>query len=235
MSQAATDQFNAMMRTTKRRRGEWIYVLGDRADSIYFLQEGRMKMTALSADGHEVLHEIIGPGEIFGDTSTILGIPRTTSAQALEDSLLREISRKDFESLLAAYPEISLQLLKSVGLRLKKAEAQLVNIVCNDVSTRVREALIDFIAMEPGRRPDHPVKIGITQQDLANLIGASRQKTWQALKELESLGLLKLMYRSILVTAPQKLRNGHFPRRHMNEQPPNQQTPTMYRTAASAR
>src|SRR4051794_30889138 len=97
MSQAATDQLNAMMRTTKRRRGEWIYVLGDRADSIYFLQEGRMKMTALSEDGHEVLHEIIGPGEIFGDTSTILGIPRTTSAQAVEDSLLREISRKDFE------------------------------------------------------------------------------------------------------------------------------------------
>ena len=234
MSQAATDQFNAMMRTTKRRRGEWLFVPGDRADSIYLLQKGRMKITALGEDGQEVLHEIIGPGEIFGDTSTILGIPRTTSAQALEASLLREISRKDFESLLTAHPEISLQLLKSVGLRLKKAEAQLLSIVCNDVSTRVRKALIDLIALEPGIPPNHPVKIGITQQDLANLIGASRQKTWQALKELESLGVVKLMYRSILVTAPQKLRYGHFPRRHM-EQSPNQQTPVMYRTATSAR
>jgi len=235
MSQAATDQFNAMMRTTKRPRGEWIYVLGDRANSIYFVQEGRLKMTALSEDGHEVLYEIIGPGEIFGDTSTILGIPRTTSAQALEDSLLREISRKDFESLLAAYPEMSLQLLKSVGLRLKKAEAQLLNVVCNDVATRVREALIHLIALEPGRQSDQPLKIGITQQDLANLIGASRQKTWQALKELESLGVLKLMYRSILVTKPQKLRNGHFSRTRMNQQPPNQQTSAMYRSATSAR
>jgi CRP-like cAMP-binding protein len=135
---------------------------------------------------------------------------------------------------LTAHPEISLQLLKSVGLRLKKAEAQLLSIVCNDVSTRVRKALIDLIALEPGIPPNHPVKIGITQQDLANLIGASRQKTWQALKELESLGVVKLMYRSILVTAPQKLRYGHFPRRHM-EQSPNQQTPVMYRTATSAR
>ena len=235
MSQQAIQQFNAMMRPAKRRRGEWIFVLGDPADSIYLLQEGRMKITSLTEDGHEVLHEIIGAGEIFGDTSTILGIPRTTSAQALEASLLREISRKDFESLLTAYPELSLQLLKSVGLRLKKAEAQLLNVVCNDVSTRVREALIHLMSLEPGKRPDQPVRIGITQQDLANLIGASRQKTWQALKELESSGVLKLMYRSILVTAPQKLLNQQFPKSHVNERLPNQQTSPLYRTATSLR
>lgn len=210
VSQPAVHRFNAMMRTTKRRRGEWIFVLGDPADSIYFLQEGRMKITALAEDGHEVLHEIIGPGEIFGDTSTILGIPRTTSAQTLEPSLLCEMSRKDFESLLTMYPEMSLQLLKSVGLRLKKSEAHLLNIVCNDVSTRVREALLELIDFEPGAEPNRPVRIGITQQDLANLIGASRQKTWQALKELQDLGVLRLRYRSILVTAPDRLQNGQF-------------------------
>jgi CRP-like cAMP-binding protein len=209
MSQGAVHRFNAMTRTTKRRRGEWVFVLGDPANSIYLLQRGRMKITALSEDGHEVVHEILGPGEIFGDTSTILGIPRTTSAQALEASLLCEIRRKDFESLLAAYPELSLQLLKSVGLRLKKAEAQLLNVICKDVSTRVREALIDLIAFEKGIQPDQPIKIKITQQDLANLIGASRQKTWQALKELEDSSVLRLMYRSILVTAPHRLRNAH--------------------------
>jgi CRP-like cAMP-binding protein len=218
LCQQATHEFNTRVRTRKCRRGDWIFVLGDPADSIYLLQEGRMKLTALSEDGHEVLHEIIGAGEIFGDTSAILGIPRTTSAQALEASLLCEIRRKDFESLLTAYPEMSLQLLKSVGLRLKRAEAQLLNVVCNDVSTRVREALINLIAIEPGVRPDQPVRIGITQQDLANLIGASRQKTWQALKELESSNVLRLTYGSILVTAPHKLRNEQSPERHVNEQ-----------------
>ena len=106
MSEEAQRRFNAMVRKTKRRRGDWIFVHGDRADSIYLLQKGRMKITALSEDGHEVMHELIGPGEIFGDTSTILGIPRTTSAQALEASLLCEIRQKDFESLLIAYPEL---------------------------------------------------------------------------------------------------------------------------------
>ena len=209
MSQEAVHRFNSIMRRTKRRRGEWVYVHGDRAECIYYLQSGRMKITALSEDGHEVVHEILGPGEMFGHTSTLLGVPRTTSAQILETSLLCEIRQKDFESLLIAYPELSLQLLKSVGLRLKKAEAQLFNVICNDVSTRVREALIDLMASEPGKEPDQPVTIKITQQDLANLIGASRQKTWAALKELEDLNVLRLMYRSILVTAPHKLHLRH--------------------------
>ena len=200
-------RFNALGRTSKRRRGEWIFVLGDPADSIYFLQAGRIKLTALGEHGHEVLHEIIGPGEIFGDTSTILGMPRTTSAQTLEPSLLCEMSRKDFESLLTMYPEMSLQVLKSVGLRLKKSEAHLLNVICNDVSTRVREALLELIGFEPGAEPNRPARIGITQQDLANLIGASRQQTWQALRELQDLGVLRLSYRSILVTAPHKLRS----------------------------
>jgi CRP-like cAMP-binding protein len=211
ISQQALHRFNTIVRTTKRRRGEWIFVLGDSADSIYFLQRGRMKITALSEDGHEVLHEIVGPGEIFGDTSTILGILHTTSAQTLETSVVCEIYRKDFETLLSMYPELSFQLLKSVGLRLKKAQAQLVNVICNDVSRRVREALLDLMIKESGSVPDRPTKIKITQQDLANLIGASRQKTWQALKELEDSSVLRLMYRSILVTAPDKLRNGHIP------------------------
>ena len=214
MSQQTVHDFNAMVRTTKRRRGEWIFVLGDSADSIYLVREGRIKITALVEGGHEVLHEIVGPGEIFGDTSTILGIPRTTSAQALETSSLSEIYRRDFETLLSMFPELSFQLLKSVGLRLKQAEAQLVNVVCNDISHRVRKTLIDLMVKESGTIPDRPIKIKITQQDLANLIGASRQKTWQTLKELEDSGVLRLMYRSILVIAPNKLGNEHIPDRY---------------------
>jgi CRP-like cAMP-binding protein len=214
MSQDAIHQFDSITRTTKRPRGEWIFVLGDPANSIYLLREGRVKITTFHEDGHEIVHKIIGPNEIFGDVSTVLGIPRTTSAQVLEASLLCEVCRQDFESLLIAYPEMLLQLLKSVGLRLKKAEAQLLNVVCNDVSTRVREALIDLLTLEPGARSDQPVRIGITQQDLANLIGASRQQTWQVLKELEDSSVLRLTYRSILVTAPHKLRNQQSPARH---------------------
>jgi CRP/FNR family transcriptional regulator len=62
MNKQAQHRFNAIVRRSKRRRGEWVFVHGDRADSIYLVQSGRMKITALSEDGHEVVHGIVGPG-----------------------------------------------------------------------------------------------------------------------------------------------------------------------------
>ena len=213
MSQQTMHRFDEIGRTTRRRRGDWIFMLGDPSHTIYFLKKGRIKISALSDCGQELLLEIVGPGEIFGDVAAIQGTPRTISAQALDDSLLCEIQRKDFESLLATYPEISSHLLQSLTSRLRRAEAQLLSLISQDVSTRVREALIELIDFESGGQPSLPIKIKITQQDLANLIGASRQKTWQALKELEDLGILRLSYGSILVTAPDKLRNAQIPER----------------------
>ncbi|HET6977554.1 MAG TPA: Crp/Fnr family transcriptional regulator [Pyrinomonadaceae bacterium] len=209
MSVETMHRFEPIMRTTRRRRGDWIFMLGDPSHTIYFLQKGRIKISALSDSGQELLLEIVGPGEIFGDVAAIQGTVRTTSAQALEDSLLCEIPRKDFESLLATYPEISSHLLKSLTSRLRRYEAQLLSLISQDVSTRVVHALTEFMDFESEDQPNQPVKIRITQQDLANLIGASRQKTWQALKDLEDCGMLRLSYGSILVTAPHKLRNAH--------------------------
>ena len=78
MSQQAVQDFNAMVRTTKRRRGEWIFVLGDSAETIYLLREGRVKMTALAEGGHEVLHEIIGPGGLCLKTLKLTWVLRQT-------------------------------------------------------------------------------------------------------------------------------------------------------------
>src|ERR1051326_6773462 len=71
MSQQSVHRFNETMRTTKRRRGDWIFLLGDPADSIYLLQKGRMKLTALGEDGQEVLHEIICPGDIISCNTSL--------------------------------------------------------------------------------------------------------------------------------------------------------------------
>lgn len=206
MSEQEMRQVAAMTRMTRHRRSDLIYLPGDPSDSIYFLKEGRMKITGFSEDGHEVLLDIIGPGEIFGEASAIQDIPRTTSAEALEDALLCEMDRKDFEALLTMYPQMSLRVLRRVGFRLKKVEARLLNLICKDVPTRVREALVGMVDAAPG--PPRPVKINLTQQDVANLVGASRQETSKALKGLEDSGVLELRYRSIIVTAPDRLRRG---------------------------
>jgi CRP/FNR family cyclic AMP-dependent transcriptional regulator len=221
MSHQTMKRLDAIGRTTNRPRGEWIFMLGDPSNTVYFLRRGRIKISALSDGGQELLLEIVGPGEIFGDVATIQGTPRTTSAQVLDNSLVCEIQRKDFESLLATDPEIASHVLESLTSRLRRAEAQLLSLISQDVSTRVREALIEFVEFESGPDSNAPIRIRITQQDLANLVGASRQKTWQALKELEDGGFLRLSYGSIWVTAPSNLRNARANKRS-TEPNPNQ-------------
>ena len=221
MSHQTMQRLQAIGRTTSRPRGEWIFMLGDPSNTVYVLQRGRIKISALSDCGQELLLEIVGPGEIFGDVATIQGTPRTTSAQVLDNSLVCEIQRKDFESLLATDPEIASHMLESLTSRLRRAEAQLLSLISQDVSTRVREALIEFVEFESDPDSNVPIRIRITQQDLANLVGASRQKTWQALKELEDRGFLRLSYGSIWVTAPHKLRNARVNKRS-TERNPNQ-------------
>src|SRR5262249_5775972 len=182
----------AMTRMTKRRRGDLIYLPGDVSNRVYFLRAGLIKLTGLSEDGREVLFDLTGPGEIFGEVGVIQQTPRTTSAQAVEDALLLEMERKDFENLLLSYPEIALRVLKRIAFRLKRAETQLVSVICKDVPTRVREALVDLMDDGSVYKPKQPVKIRLTQQDVANMIGASRQETARALKELKESGALDL-------------------------------------------
>jgi CRP/FNR family cyclic AMP-dependent transcriptional regulator len=208
MSEGDVQRVVAMTRITRRQRGDLIYLAGDVSSRVYFLKGGRIKLTGQSEDGHEVLLDLIGPGEMFGEVGAIQETPRTTSAQAVEDALLFEMDRHDFESLVLSYPEIALRVLKRVALRLKRAEAQLVRVICKDVPTRVREALVDLMDDGSVSKPKPPVKIGLTQQDIANLIGASRQETARALKELKDSGVLDLKYRRIVVKAPDLLRQG---------------------------
>lgn len=206
MSEHDMQRVVALTRMRKRRRGDMIYLPGDVSNRVYFLKGGRVKLTGMSEDGHEVLLDLIGPGEIFGEVGAIQETPRTISAQAVEDVLLFEMDRKDFEALVLSHPEIALRVLKRVAFRLKRAEAQLVSVICKDVPTRVREALVDLMDDGSVYKPNPPVKIRLTQQDVANLIGASRQETARALKELKESGVLDLKYRRIVVKAPDLLR-----------------------------
>src|SRR5262249_17772282 len=206
MSEHDMQRVVALTRMTSRRRGDVIYLPGDVSNRVYFLKGGRIKLTGLSEDGHEVLLDLIGPGEIFGEVGAIQETPRTTAAQAVEDVLLFEMDRKDFETFVLSHPEIALRVLKRVSFRLKRAEAQLVSVICKDVPTRVREALVGLMDDGSVYTPKLPVKIGLTQQDVANLIGASRQETARALKELKESRVLELKYRRILVKAPDLLR-----------------------------
>lgn len=206
MSEEELMRIAAMTKMTKYAHGSFVYLSGDPVSSIYFLKEGSIKITGMTEDGHEVLLDIIGPGEVFGEVAALQEESHTNSAQALEDSLLCEMARKDFEDLLNMYPKISLHILKRTGLRLKKIESRLIDLICKDVCTRVKETLLDLIDTRAISGFQYSGKINLTQQDIANLVGASRQETARALKYLQDRDIIELKYRSIIVKSPDRLR-----------------------------
>lgn len=188
-------------------RGEFIYLSGDLATKIYFVKEGRIRVTALTEDGREVLLDIIGPGETFGEIGILQGGTRTNSAQALESSLLYEMFRSDFEDLLNKHPRVCLHVARCLGLRLRRYEGRVVNLIGKDVYARVIEVLTDLVCRTQATGVRGPTKISLTQQDIANLVGASLQETARVLRELERDDVVELRYRAIIVKAPERLQS----------------------------
>jgi CRP/FNR family transcriptional regulator, cyclic AMP receptor protein len=185
---------------SRRARGEFVYLTGDYSEKVYFVIMGRVKLTEVLDEGREVLLDIVNNNEIFGDIDALYGTPRAESAQVVEDALLFEVKGRDFEDLLKTHPGIALQVYRLVGLRLRKAEKRLASLKCKDVEARVKEALIDLISAGGTDGRKYPTQLKMTQQEIADLIGASRQETAKVLRRLEGGGVIRLKYRSIIVT-----------------------------------
>ncbi len=199
-------QILSMARMARYARGELIYMLDDPAETVYWIKEGRVSLTNLTEDGREILLEILKPGELFGDIAAIFGSHYMESARAIEIALVYKITRRDFERLLSVHPQMLMYVYKRMVARLMKIERRFVNMIYEKVDKRVREAIADIADIRDQAGYRSPIEISVTQQDIANLIGASRQQTSKALKRLENKGIIELKYGSIIVKSPNKLR-----------------------------
>lgn len=183
----------AHARSLRKARGEFIYMPGDRADFVYILRQGRVKLSVLSESGKEIAIDIIQPGEIFGEFALVDESPRSNMAQALDDMVMWVFSKRDFTQLLTAQPKLALSYIRLVGDRRRRMEKKLSDITSKAVSGRVCELLhelatssaeVDTIAS------DHLVPL--THHDVASLIGAARQTTTTVLNDMERRSIIEL-------------------------------------------
>lgn len=182
------------------KRGQQIFFQGDPGAYVYCLKSGRVKLSRLSAEGRELILDIIMPGEIFGE---ILGggeVVHDTIAEAMEDALLCRIPRTRFEQLLRAHPELSFRLTKLIGLRLKRIESRIEDLVFKDVQGRMATILLQ-LTRDHGTQQSRGSWLvpRITQQQLAGLIGSSREAVNQTLAEFRRRGLIVFEGRQILI------------------------------------
>lgn len=190
LSREEINSVAACARSLRKARGEFIYMPGDRADYVYILRHGRVKLSVLSESGKEIAIDIIQPGEIFGEFALVDDSPRSNMTQALDDIVMWIFPKSSFTHLLSTHSKLSLSYIRLVGDRRRRMEKKLSDITSKAVSARVCELLHELSTSASDGETDYLVPL--THHDVASLIGAARQTTTTVLNDLERRGIIEL-------------------------------------------
>ena len=183
----------AHARSLRKARGEFIYMPGDRADFVYILKQGRVKLSVLAESGKEIAIDIIQPGEIFGEFALVDEAPRSNMTQALDDILMWVFAKRDFTHLLSSQPKLALSYIRLVGDRRRRMEKKLSDITSKAVSARVCELLHELSTSAADfETVASDYLVPLTHHDVASLIGAARQTTTTVLNDLERRDIIEL-------------------------------------------
>jgi len=197
----ASHALRASMVALKLNKGQILFKEGQEGDRLYVVVHGKIKLGTTSADGRENLLSILGPGEMFGELSLFDPEPRTSTATAVTDVRLVSLAHDAVIGLVTSSPQTSLELLRRLAQRLRKSNEVLADLVFADVPGRVAKAIMDLgerfgVQKEDGLHVNHD----LTQEELAQLVGASRETVNKALADFASRGWVKLEPRAVLVT-----------------------------------
>jgi CRP/FNR family transcriptional regulator, cyclic AMP receptor protein len=188
-------------------RAERLFDEGASGNQLYVVLEGKIKLTRAAADGRENLLSVVGPGEMFGELSLFDPRPRTASAIAVTDSRLGALAHDDLRQWLTGRPDVALHLLQALAQRLRRANDVMADLVFTDVPGRVAKALLDLSDRFGAVRDDGlQVNHDLTQEELAQLVGASRETVNKALADFAARGWLQLSAKSVLLIEPERLR-----------------------------
>jgi CRP/FNR family transcriptional regulator, cyclic AMP receptor protein len=196
----------SMLTDVELPRGDRLFDEGDAGDRLYVVLEGKIKLTRAASDGRENLLSVLGPGEMFGELSLFDPRPRTASAVAITDARLAALAHADLLSWLTGRPDVALHLLRALAQRLRRANDVMADLVFTDVPGRVAKALLD-LADRFGEQQGDGLQVhhDLTQEELAQLVGASRETVNKALADFAARGWLQLSAKSVLLLDPDRL------------------------------
>lgn len=188
------------------RRGQAIFAEGDQGDTLYIILTGKVKIGRTAADGRENMLAVLGPADIFGELSLFDPGPRTAAVIALTDVELASLRHDAMRTWMATQPEVAERLLRVLARRLRQTNDALADLVFTDVPGRVAKALLTLSQRFGEDRPDGlQVNHDLTQEELAQLVGASRETVNKALADFANRGWLQLDSRAVLILDRERL------------------------------
>lgn len=169
---------------------------GDRSDSLYAVLSGKVKVYLSDDEGKEIILNIQGEGEYFGELALLDDAPRSASVMTLEESRMAVVSKTGFEDCLAKNPEMALRVIRGLSARLRNLTENVKSLALMDVYGRVARTLLD---LAEGEGDMLVINQKLTQRDIANMVGASREMVSRILKDLSTGGYITIKNKTITI------------------------------------
>jgi CRP-like cAMP-binding protein len=206
LDDASAATLRESMTQVKVSKGQTLFKEGDAGDRLFVVVEGKLKLGTSSGDGRENLLSILGPGDMFGELSLFDPGPRTATATAVTDARVLALANDQVIGWVTAHPQVSLQLFKRLARRLRRTNEVLADLVFADVPGRVAKAIMD-LGERFGTKKDDGLHVNheLTQEELAQLVGASRETVNKALADFAGRGWVRLEPRAVVVLDSERL------------------------------
>ena len=190
----------------KYSKGDYVYSPNKKAEYVYFVRKGRIKISLLSDDGKTIIKAVLQEGEVFGELALIGEQHRTEFAQAMEDSEIQAIPLYITQNLMQQNQQFGQLVIQLIGNRLLQTQKRLEALVFCDARSRIIQFLSD-LATEKGRRVGYEMLVPkfFTHQEIANLTDTSRQTVTTILNELRADNLIYFDRKRLLVRDVKKL------------------------------
>ena len=200
---AVIEHLGSYMKTRRVVRGTTIFAKGDPGTGLMGVLAGTVKVSVASADGKDIVLNLFHEGEVFGEIALLDGRPRTADATAMSDCELVVIERRDFVPFLSSHPDVMLKFIEILCSRLRRTSEQVQDITFLNLPTRLAKTLLQLTAAEDGSAAAR--KAAVTQREISQMIGISRESTNKQLRAWAKRGWIRLERGGVNVVAPDKL------------------------------
>ena len=182
------------------RARQVVYLPGDRAQGIFFIAQGRVKISKVTRDGKELTLAYRTMGDFFGEPCLLEGGPREEMAEAMEATVAIEVDRETFDRMLGSNGAAAYWFARALIARRKELEARVEQLIFKDVGSKLAELLLE-LGQKHGIEEDRGIVVGlkITHQEMANLIGSTRETVSLTLSQFKRKGLIQSEGRRVIL------------------------------------
>ena len=176
------------------KKGDVIFTEGNEAKTLYFINEGKIKLYKYTKDGKEQILHVLSEGDFFGELDLIKPSKYGFNASSIVNSKICTLSKDEMRNIMMKNPEIGIKVLETIGERLSKVENLVQNLATNDVDSRMAYLLIDLMEKYgKAEEKNISIKLPLSREEMANYIGVTRETISRKLKKFEDERLIKVI------------------------------------------